>query len=148
LSYRLARLHTQPGGLVPWNRFSGSFKVYKFGPRSLDGGGVSAREGNYLDADLLENHSGQSPVWARPPSTLPRHRKSALADQINADRWGQDTLLRKSHLCIPRKGIARPQSQFPHSCVCERFIYSQAQITDGSWEYINRSQTHECGNWD
>ncbi len=24
----------------------------------------------------------------------------------------------KSHLCIPRKGIARPQSQFPHSCVC------------------------------
>jgi hypothetical protein len=23
----------------------------------------------------------------------------------------------------PRKGIARPQSQFPHSCVCERFIY-------------------------
>ncbi len=26
---------------------------------------------------------------------------------------------------IPRKGIARPQSQFPHLCVCERFIYSQ-----------------------
>ncbi len=25
---------------------------------------------------------------------------------------------------IPRKGIVRPQSQFPHSCVCERFIYS------------------------
>ena len=25
---------------------------------------------------------------------------------------------------IPRKGIARPQNQFPHSCVCERFIYS------------------------
>jgi hypothetical protein len=29
----------------------------------------------------------------------------------------------KSHLCIPRKGIARPQSQFPYSCVCERYIY-------------------------
>jgi hypothetical protein len=29
-------------------------------------------------------------------------------------------LQRKSHLCIPRKGIARPQSQFPHACVCER----------------------------
>ncbi len=27
---------------------------------------------------------------------------------------------RKSHLCIPRKVIARPQSQFLHSCVCER----------------------------
>ncbi len=25
---------------------------------------------------------------------------------------------------IPKKGIARPQSQFPQSCVCERFIYS------------------------
>ncbi len=25
---------------------------------------------------------------------------------------------------IPRKGIAWPRSQFPHSCVCERFIYS------------------------
>ncbi len=25
---------------------------------------------------------------------------------------------------IPRKGIVRPQSQIPHSCVCERFIYS------------------------
>ncbi len=24
---------------------------------------------------------------------------------------------------IPRKGIAQPQSKFPHSCVCERFIY-------------------------
>ncbi len=31
----------------------------------------------------------------------------------------------KSHLCIPFLGIAGPQSQFPHSCVCERFIYSQ-----------------------
>ncbi len=26
---------------------------------------------------------------------------------------------------IPRKGILGPQSQFPHSCVCERIIYSQ-----------------------
>jgi hypothetical protein len=31
-------------------------------------------------------------------------------------------LQRKTHLCIPRKGIARPQSRFPHSCVWERFI--------------------------
>jgi hypothetical protein len=35
---------------------------------------------------------------------------------------GWYTLQRKSHLCVPRKGIAPPQSQFPHSCVCERFI--------------------------
>ncbi len=35
------------------------------------------------------------------------------------------TLQRKSHLCIPFLGIVRPQSQFPHSCVYEPFIYSQ-----------------------
>ena len=29
---------------------------------------------------------------------------------------------RKFETNIPRKGIARPQPQFPHSCVCERFI--------------------------
>ncbi len=121
-----------------------------------------------------------------------------------------DTLHGKSHFCIPFRGIARPQSQFPHSCVCERFIYShianeeaakilykclvpifvfpemnllfpkqdcnvlspeflhsyicekfylfpgsvclfccrEKQYVDQSWEYIDRSQTHECGNWD
>jgi hypothetical protein len=33
------------------------------------------------------------------------------------------TLQGKSHLCISFLGIAWPRSQFPHSCVCERFIY-------------------------
>jgi hypothetical protein len=35
----------------------------------------------------------------------------------------------KIRLSIPFLGIARPQSQFPHSCVCERFIYSQDWYT-------------------
>ncbi len=35
----------------------------------------------------------------------------------------------KSHLCIPFLEIVRPQSQFPHSCVCEQFIYSQDRST-------------------
>jgi hypothetical protein len=39
------------------------------------------------------------------------------------------TLQGKFHLCIPFLGIALPQSQFPHSCVCERFIFSQDQST-------------------
>ncbi len=34
------------------------------------------------------------------------------------------TQYRKFETNISRKGIARPQSQFPHSCVCEWFIYS------------------------
>jgi hypothetical protein len=62
------------------------------------------------------------------------------------------TQYRKFETNIPRKGIARPQSQFPHSRVCEGFIYSHNRSTcsavDRSWEYINRSQTHECGYWD
>ncbi len=60
---------------------------------------------------------------------------------------------------IPRKGIAGSQSQFPHSCVIERFMYSHNRsassaggnmwsFVDQSWDYIDRSQTHECENWD
>ena len=31
----------------------------------------------------------------------------------------------------------------------DRSAYSSAgKYVDWSWEYINRSQTHECGNWD
>jgi hypothetical protein len=32
-------------------------------------------------------------------------------------------LQRKSHLCIPKNGTARPQSQFPHSCVWAIYIF-------------------------
>ncbi len=46
--------------------------------------------------------------------------------------------------------------QFLHSYICERFIYFQdrsaysaaGKYVDRSLEYINRSQTHEFGNWD
>jgi hypothetical protein len=65
---------------------------------------------------------------------------------------------RKFETNIPKKGIARPQSQFPHACVCGRFLYipiiglpillQEKLYVDRSWEYINRSQTHECENWD
>ncbi len=44
---------------------------------------------------------------------------------------------------IPRKGMVRPQSQLPPSCLCERFIYSDdrpaysaaGKCVDQSWEY-------------
>jgi hypothetical protein len=39
---------------------------------------------------------------------------------------GKKNQYRKLEANIPRKGIARPQSQFPHSCVCERFIPATA----------------------
>ncbi len=34
------------------------------------------------------------------------------------------TQYRKFETNISRKGITRPQSQYPHPCVCERFMYS------------------------
>jgi hypothetical protein len=37
------------------------------------------------------------------------------------------TQYRKFETNIPRKGIAQPQSQYPHSCICERLIYSLDQ---------------------
>jgi hypothetical protein len=57
-------------------------------------------------------------------------------------------------VCVPKKGIGRPQSQFSHSCVCERYSYVRptsfpaAEEADRSEEYINRSQKHECRSWD
>jgi hypothetical protein len=38
-------------------------------------------------------------------------------------------LQRNMNLCITQKGIARPQSPFSHSCVCERSIYSHGRPT-------------------
>jgi hypothetical protein len=66
----------------------------------------------------------------------------------------ESALQRQFRLYIPFLGIARPQPQFLHSCVCERFdifpgsvhIFPQAETAAPSWEYIIRSQTHECGN--
>jgi hypothetical protein len=42
---------------------------------------------------------------------------------------GCTALQRQFRLYIPFLGIARPQPQFPHSSVLERFIYSQDQST-------------------
>jgi hypothetical protein len=65
---------------------------------------------------------------------------------------------RKLEIDIPRKGIPPPQSDFHiHVSVnCERFIYSKDRCAYSAagkyvyrtWEYINRSKTKECGNWD
>ncbi len=66
------------------------------------------------------------------------------------------TQYRKFKTNVPRKGTARPQSQFLHSCFCKRFIYyhdrsaysAAGKNVDRSWEYINPSQTLEYGNGD
>jgi hypothetical protein len=61
--------------------------------------------------------------------------------------FGQGRLLdaalqRQFRLYIPFLGIARPQIQFPHSCVCEQFIYSQDQST----YFIQQNRQTHRGN--
>ena len=51
----------------------------------------------------------------------------------------RSTLQRQFRLYIPFLGIARPQLQFPHSYVCERFIYSQDRST---YFLQQKRQTH------
>ncbi len=63
------------------------------------------------------------------------------------------TQYRKFKTNIPRKGIARSQSPCPHSCFYMSYLYFSRLslpflLQDRFREYINRSQTHECGNWD
>ncbi len=68
-----------------------------------------------------------------------------------------------SHLCIPRNELLIPKqssnvlspSSYTHISVrdlnifTDRSAYSAARkYVDRSWDYINRSQTHECGTWD
>jgi hypothetical protein len=52
------------------------------------------------------------------------------------------TKCRKFETNIPRKEISGPQSQFPHSCVCERIIYSH----DGSAFSAGRKMWTDPGN--
>ncbi len=66
-------------------------------------------------------------------------------------------LQRESHLRIPRKGIARPQSKFHssfiHVSVSDYIfaesvhIFSWRRIGRPSWEYINSSQTQNVEIW-
>ncbi len=62
-------------------------------------------------------------------------------------------LYRKSDYVFPEMKL---WGLVPNACICEGFIYfpdrsaylTAAKLADRSWEYINRSQIHECGNWE
>ncbi len=65
----------------------------------------------------------------------------------------QCTLQQKFLLCIPFLGIARPQSQFPLICVCERFIYSHISCSRigrsmvGIYKSLTDTWMWELGLW-
>ncbi len=64
-------------------------------------------------------------------------------NQKNSNSCTAKNQYRKFETNVPRKGIARPRSQFPHSCVCERFIYSHYQNMQ-----LNRPIQTQSGNGD
>ncbi len=79
-----------------------------------------------------KNYAHAESILGRTPrgnSSLSYVRVHMLqSDEDNGKgRYTAKTQYRKFETNIPRKGIARPQSQFPHSCVCVRFIYSHNQ---------------------
>ncbi len=105
----------------------------------------------------LVDYSGIEQKFSPPGKVILKDTHSFLLLFSSAQTsYTAKTQYRKFETNIPRKGIARPQSQFTHSCVCERFIYSRdrsafsaaGKYVDRSLEYMNRPQTHECGNWD
>jgi hypothetical protein len=66
------------------------------------------------------------------------------------------TLYRKFETNVPINETARPRSQFPHSCICERFIYShywfayfavmRLRTDRGNIEITHRYMNVEIGN--
>ncbi len=103
----------------------------------------------YLVAMMLI--SSWSLCWVMPDTTFPRkvwksvltlirehqlHNKNLTVRRIFCKKFRKTTnktygfiYVTLTHLFSSRKGIARPQSQFPHSLVCERFIYSHDRST-------------------
>jgi hypothetical protein len=72
----------------------------------------------------------------RPPG---RRRIFCLGGLLGTNIVLFTALQRQFRLYIPLLGIAWPQPQFPHSCVCERFIYSQDRST---YFLQQKRQTH------
>ncbi len=64
---------------------------------------------------------------------LVRLNATQVHSRLHCFRITSSTLQRKSHLCIPRKGIARS-----HSCVCERFIGFPGSVHICSCSRISR----------
>ena len=103
-----------------------------------------------IDSPIIFINAGRFSQWASEQG--PAH--PALQESLPQVSLPGHTA-KKSDLCTPRKETAWPQSQFLHSCVCERLLYSHdrsaysgaGKYVNRSWEYIDRSQARECGNW-
>ncbi len=78
---------------------------------------------------VIRNFAGICEIFALHPRSDPNTAKWCgsmrfrISNTVFRIPTRQRNKYRKFETNIPRKGIARPQSQFPHSCVCWRFIY-------------------------
>ncbi len=90
----------------------------------------------------------QGPGVLKVEKSMGRIKRILLGDLLryNWTDWLVD-------LCIPRKGIAQPQSQFPHSCVCEQSTVFIPTIGPPIFLLQNRQTDHgnmvtsELGLW-
>ncbi len=104
------------------------------------GGGRAARLALLLAEGNLSGRSTDTAHKRRVQESLcisVLQNSSFQLESILTVNW--NTLQRQFRLYIPFLGIAWPQPQFPHSCVCERFIYSQDQST---YFLQQKRQTH------
>ncbi len=84
---------------------------------------------------LLSSYLDPTPCPTSDNAALPLHCSSSYFSECS-------TLQRQSRLNIPFLGIARPQPQFPYSCVFQRFIYSQ----DQSMYFLQQNRQTHRGN--
>ncbi len=88
----------------------------------------------YVAAPPQQSQKPRSPEWRRGGTCELEGRRAGGQGgrlgilYINWDVEGIQhqrcsSMKKKSQLCIPRKGIAWSQSQFPQSCACERCVY-------------------------
>jgi hypothetical protein len=92
----------------------------------------------------LSSYSLLHLFYRSPPCLLcyPAKVFHSTSKSIKTIKGAHVALQQKSHLFIPLLGIARPQSQFPHSCVCERFMHSQ----DKSTYFLQQNRQIDLGN--
>jgi hypothetical protein len=101
-------------------------KKGKMWPRPSCLGGLHGRHTRiFLTLDLLS---------LSPPAPPPPPSKPTYCNIIKGTfEYTAKTKCRKFETNIHRKRISGPQSQFPHSCVCERIIYSHVGSAFSAW---------------
>ncbi len=93
---------------------------------------LTAISGKFPHTVFLKDISGKFPHSRIPAGRIFQAPSPSLAHSWKAYPIKQKTVS-VSDLCSPRIGL--------------QYLFPPAEQGDRSWEYINRSQTHECGNW-